>query len=396
MRIAYGKLGRSFAARLEDCSSVGGDIEVVRLMQMLARDHEVHLVGRNQGNAPSNIINHWDEGGCFHGCPSASRNLDAQYQAFVEHLDRGAERLPEFDAWVIWLGQHGSSLHPVPMTQKSKLGGITSPLISLVNYGYPLVRLINRIGVRPIWLCPDPRNMIKMRDLWDPKQRTVLAQYRREKNDTFYDDRDGHLRQGVTKYVYSGIELLAVPREPIADLTRPRKLFGLLVNEGPTNVPNRRVDLVQRYLKDAPFEWELFGDWTEESQRLLGREVSSVPVTEVRATLSRWRSTITFPASNTGWATSKPWESFAAGTVCFAHYMYDDQHHIYGQHMPEELRSFLRPFSAAQMWERVRSLEDDAFYQSIVRAQLRYLEESRVRLLDGAAAVQEAIIDAAQ
>ncbi len=40
------------------------------------------------------------------------------------------------------------------------------------------------------------------------------------------------------------------------------------------------------------------------------------------------RSTFTTPSSGSGWATTKPWQAFAVGTVCFFHPEYDTQGHI--------------------------------------------------------------------
>lgn len=392
-RIAYGKLGRSIPLRYESASNVGGDIEVVRLLDLLAEDYEVHVVGRNQlDNDREDVVNHWAEGGTFHGCPPAGRSIDdPDWIKFKAFMDERTPQLPKFDAWVIWLGQHGSSLHPVPMTMKGRTG-TTSPLISLVNYGYPLVHMINAHGVKPIWLCPDPRNMVKFRDLWDPKQGTILAQYNDSKANTFYDERDGKLREGSTKYMYAGIEMLALPPGRVYLETLPMAPplpFGILVNEGPTNLSrNGRLELVHNWIrageKHLGETWEIFGTWTEESQRELNREIYPIVVSDVRKVMQRWRSTITFPASGTGWATAKPWEAFAAGTVCFKHPAYDDQGHIYStEHMPLELLNFLTPRFPTELWSRVEQLEDDDTWYRYAKLQLDYLHESRVRLGHG-------------
>lgn len=391
MRIAYGKLGRSIPLTLAEASSVGGDIEVIRLLEMLSARHEVHLVGRNRADAQlAGVVNHWDPGGVFYGCPPAGRSRDSQaWKDFRAFLDVGTRQLPKFDAWVIWLGQHGSSLHPVPAVQDGMVGQYTEPLISLVNYGYPLVHMINYHDVRPIWLCPDPRNMVKFRDLWNPNQRAVLAQYDDRKANTFFDERDGVLRRGGTRYLYSGIELLAVPEgdENDASFTPVgRSACGILVNEGPTNGTLPRRELLKKWFTNP--EWEIVGHWTPEGMRYMGRSIEPVYVTNVRNTLKRWLATVTLPASSTGWATAKPWECFAAGTICFKHSRYDDQNHIYGQHMPTELRDFLTPWGPKDFEDRVNSLRDERTWLKYASLQLEYLRESRVRLANGYAAIQ--------
>lgn len=394
MRIAYGKLGRSIPLTMEDAGSIGGDIEVVRLLDILRSEHEVHIVGRNRANVDiPGVVNHWQ--GTFDEMPVPSRcHTDPEYQAFVSFLKERTARLPEFDAWVIWLGQNGSSLHCVPATQKKMLGQMTQPLISLINYGYPLVHMVNQLGVKPFWLCPDPRNTIKFRDLWDPQQRPILAQFNATSGITkgtnsvsFYDERDGKLRKGTVKYVYSGIEMLAVPPQDRPTAVPPL-LFGLLVNEGPTNVPNRRVDLVQKWCKG---EYEIYGHWTQKSMGILGRDIYPIEVHDVRSVLQRWKATMTFPASNSGWATAKPWECFAAGTICFKHPLYDVQGHIYGKHMPEELREFLCPIFSSQLESRLEELRDDTRWRYWADLQFDYYQASRTRLEDGYSALRETL-----
>lgn len=206
MRIAYGNLGRSIPLTMDEASNVGGDIEVIMLLNRLVQEgHEVHIVGRNRGEKVelNGGVNHWAPGGVFDNCPENSRHKDPVFDAYDAFLQERIKRLPQFDAVLIWLGQHGSSLHPVPAVQDGKKGTWTNPMGSDVNYGYPLVCMVNHLGIKPFWLCPDPRNMVKFRDLWDPKQRDILAQFNTSKPNTFYDERDHVLRKGYTRYNYS-------------------------------------------------------------------------------------------------------------------------------------------------------------------------------------------------
>lgn len=399
MRVAYGKLGRSIPLTIAEASNVGGDIEVVNLLHRLLQDgHTVHLIGRNQGKfTHPNLVNYWASGGTFGSAPPASRHRDDAFQRYDNWLTQHISLLPRFDVWVLWLGQHGSSLHPVPAVQESKKGSFTNPLVSDCNYGYPLVKMVNQCNARPMWLCPDPRNMIKFRDLWEPGQRDILAQYNTSKSNTFYDERIGTLRHGPTRYVYSGIEMLALPVNHLVrerHLQNPSELpFGVLVNEGYSNLGNKgRCHLVKTWLKDLG-DYEIFGTWSEGSQKELGRVITSVDLLEVQPTLRRWRSTITFPATGGGWATAKPWEAFLAGTVCFKHPGYDSQGHIYSREfMPEALRTFLCPATVSGLVERVRSLEDERTWHTYVELQWEYLTFMRKKLDNGYHHVREAMI----
>jgi len=382
---------------MEAASNVGGDAEVVRLLHILLdKGHEVHLVGRNRcDHEHPNLINHWAPGGIFDGSPEASRHKDEKFEAYHKFFVERCHELPtDFDAWLIWLGQHGSSLHPVPAVMNSKKGTYTNPLVSDLNYGYPLVAMVNQLGIRPYWLCPDPRNMIKFRDLWNPNQREILAQFNTNKDNTFYDERLDRLQKGGTRYTYSGIELLAAPLdndEPTFE-NPPERLFGLLVNEGYSNLgKHNRLHIIQQWTKGF-IEYEIFGTWCEESQKTLNRIITPVPLDDVTKTLQRWCATMTFPASGSGWATTKPWECFKAGVICFKHPDYDSQGHIYSaKYMPEELYTFLRPSTMSGFNDRLTQLQDDENWRKFARLQYDYFQASHHRLEGGARMVLDAI-----
>lgn len=400
MKIAYGKLGRSIPLTVDSCGEVGGDIEVVNLMnRLVAEGHEVHLVGRNRADVEvPGVVNHWAKGGLFYATPVPTRNIDdPEYVAFLQYLETQTPKLPKFDAWVLWLGQHGSSLHCVPAVAEGMAGQYTEPLISLINYGYPVVHMVNKLGVRPIWLCPDPRNMIKMRDLWDPNQRTVLAQYQVKKNNTFFSEIDDTLRSGFTTYNYSGIEMLAVNPEDLIEEVTPeqfnqRRKFGILVNEGPTGGKSPRLGLVEKWLKPLPLEPDsIAGTWTVNSAAKLGIIIRAIPNQQVNKWLRQFATTITFPASSSGWATAKPWECFASGVLCFKHPEYDDQNHIYSKtHMPQELRQFLSPYSSSEFRERVNTLNPE-LWARFANLQRQYFIDSYSRLEGGYGAIRAAI-----
>lgn len=401
MKIAYGKLGRAMQVDRSDLSNVGGDIEVVNLLDKLIREgHEVHIVGRSQGHRDPLLydwkyIDQWDKGGVFHGVPrvgNVDRGGGEQFKKYDAFLRDAVMKLPRYDAIFLWLGQHGTSLAPVPGIQKD---GTTTPMLNDVVYGHPVALVANilreRDGVRTTWLCPDPRNVIKHRALWHNEQAPVLAQFNTTRNFATWDERvaGGRLGRSSIQYLYSGIELLAIEHiKPTLEgrerrlAAIPDRLCGILTNEGYTNLGHRgRLHLMQAWFKDQ--DYEIFGTWSEKSQEALNRRISPVEHAHVLHTLQRWRATLTLPATATGWATSKPWECFLAGVVCFRHPDYDTQNHIYGQHMPEELRKFLSPPTSTAFRDRLKQLEDPVLWRHIVSLQWDYLDASRERLKDG-------------
>jgi len=406
MRIAFGKLGRSIPLTLDDASNVGGDVEVVRMLhKLLAAGHEVELIGRNRSNELypfDGLTNHWGKGGIFDDPPEISRQRDDKFYAYDDFMREGAKLLPTYDRVFIWLGQHGSCLHPVPTVRENLIGvqDYTNPMGSDVSYGYSIVAILNYLGIKPTWLCPDPRNRIKFRDLWDPQQKVVMAQYNEDKNDTFFDERDGKLRKGRTRYQYSGIELLATQLDESWQLhDQPAMPFGLLVNEGYNNLKKKgRLHLIQ-YWCSTMISTEIVGVWSESSQETLGRAITPVPLAEVNATLQRWRSTITFPATGTGWATAKPWECFKAGCICFKHPDYDSQQHIYkqtwfqevlGQQEGRELYDFLTPYSPNGLLSRIKQLDEERWRVAALQ-QYELFKAGHARLEGGMKMIMEAV-----
>lgn len=365
-------------------------------MERLAQEgHEIHLMSRNRGGREEPwLVNHFKDGGLFDKIPSlppvAVSRTCPKYQTFKRFIDDRCDRLPTFDAWVIWLGQNGSSLHPVPSVAMP--GAFTSPYVSLVSYGYPIVAAINAAQAQPTWLCPDPRNTIKFRDLWTPLDKPVLGQYDCTKRDTFYDERSGILAEKTTQYNYAGIEMLAVaPKEHQDFTTCPPISLGIVVNEGRTDCKNRRRDLIKEWMPEDVSTWEIFGTWTKEGAAFIRKpDVYPVSVADVDTVLRRWRSTITLPAQGTGWATAKPWECFRSGCICFKHPAYDDQMHVYGHHMPEELYGFLCVHSPETFWARVNSMTT-AEYQHYAALQFKYYRDSVARLDGGALNVLKAV-----
>jgi hypothetical protein len=88
------------------------------------------------------------------------------------------------------------------------------------------------------------------------------------------------------------------------------------------------------------------------------------------------RTTLTTPSSGSGWATAKPWEAFAAGTVCFFHPEYDTQNNILSD-APDHLKNWLRVSSARELEARIKHLSTRAGHGDwvwLVEAQRSHFE----------------------
>lgn len=420
MKIGYAKLGRSFPVRYFKSSSLGGDQAVIRLLDYLRKDHEVHLVGPNQGPTdkqvygyvPENTVNHWFPGEAFGDVatvPNDARDpRSPEYVRFNQTLDEGIKRLPKLDAWVIWLGQHSAVSSFLP-PERDKEKEYVTPLISQLNYVYPTLKMLNELQVKPIWLHPDARCILRSRDLWHVNQRTILSQYDRTHVIKSWHPKHG-TRESHLKYKYAGLELLVMPEEGYRDADLLRILqnpgsveFGILTNEGQDKKYNSRAGNVANWCTplNEVTGWELVGHFCTESQLKLNRKVEPVPNTQVRQTLRRWKMTITFPPTadshSTKWVSAKPWECFAAGTLCFKHPQYDTQGHIYGPEMPEDLRAFLCVKSPSELVERVRAVQANLeLWPQLVAQQFKYVADRMRRWRGGMWAVDTAIDEMAR
>ena len=145
--------------------------------------------------------------------------------------------------------------------------------------------------------------------------------------------------------------------------------IGIIANENKPVEPTRARILNEWVLPFWP-ECPIFGKWTAEGAASIGRpDVHPIDTVTLAHTLSLWSSTLMMPASGSGWATAKPWESFAAGVVCFFHPAYDTGDSILHD-APPWLRALLRPSSPDELRMRVNFVHEDAVSrQKIVLAQ---------------------------
>lgn len=403
-KIGYGKIGRSMPLTLEKCGTLGGDVEMVPVIKELALRHpedEFYLLGRNTGEnpvdvgLPKNIINPWTEWGPELRAQLNKRgfnhpNLDIQEHKDVAQLidDIIGNSFEELSGLVIWIGQHGTSNRPLPGIRKD---GWTKPQDWCAYYAGFLMRGANRFrDLHPtrneeVYLNADARNYLKMRDLAWPLRNSVLTQYsfehtmrheREHRNSDLLEVfkhysnakvvRDPNIWESTVKNVYSRLEVNGLqPGTPFGDLVQfndeweLRGHFGLFINEAAKNMQQkrRRITAVKEWVKPLNPVF-IHGTWTKESQIELGHIITPVPWENYFPKLHLVRSTFTTPSSGSGYATTKPWEAFAAGTVCFFHPDYDTQDNILGDADPE-LRKWLRVKSPEELALRVSYLDKE-------------------------------------
>jgi hypothetical protein len=398
MRIGYTKIGRSWNLDPNKWSDIGGDMDVWRALDRLARersDDTFVLVGRNSGEVPTsvglppNVENPWTEQSKLWKSLKIKKDLRAVIQWFDDF------QLPlfrELDGLIVWAGQHGTSNTFLPQVGEMWDGKLTNPQDSFVYYGAAIVRGINAfraadpVSREEIWLCPDPRNYIKCRDLRWPLRHPVLAQYRETREQKFeryyYDEPrhpqfkikridDRHVWVADTQYIPSRLELTMLPDADTIpfDLETPRRPFGMIVNENREYVANSRREIMMQWVLPFFRDAEFYGKWTDKSLDMMDLKIAPIPIPQMFPKLSSWRSTFTTPASGSKWATGKPWEAFLAGTICFFHPLYDAQNAILDGADPN-LKKWLRVSTPTDLKKRVGHLmADDSAYKWLANAQ---------------------------
>jgi len=375
VKIGYCKLSRAMPLSPAKWGVVGGDDEPPLLLKTLATRHPEHewiIVGRNsleqphEVGLPANVTNPWTE-----LMPLVKRDVAGRDQpqritgddlqhviAVYDHYTRPL--FEQLDGLIVWAGQHGTSNSPLPKIGTSyEDNDYTQPQKSFTLYASYILRGINAFRERDplryeeIWLVPDPRNYPKPRDLKWPQRLPILAQYEFTKNEKFERYRDprtpaecgfdaqvdetGHVWNATQRYVYSGLEICGVLPEHIdsrfsTDWER-REHFGLFINEARAYVKRNRLAAMMEYVVPLRPAF-VHGKWSDKSKAQLelpenvGYAVEPAPAEVYYDKLRSVRCTLTTPSSGSGWATTKPWQAFAVGTVCFFHPDYDTQGHI--------------------------------------------------------------------
>lgn len=426
MKIGYGKIGRSMPLSIEKCGTLGGDVEMIPPIKELALRHpddEFILVGRNTGEnptdvgLPNNVINPWIEWGPELRKQVNKNELNHPNLSVDEHVKVAdiidgiiGNTFEELDGLVLWIGQHGTSNRPLPGI---RVEGLTKPQDWCAYYAGFLMRGANRFRDadpftrEEVYLNADARNNLKMRDLAWPLQYPVLTQYEfthkqryaRGGRDHYLFDgfshmsnativRDPDIWEADVQNVYSRLEINALkPGTPFGDLIsfnddwNDREHFGLFINEAAHKVNEklRRLTAVRDWVLPLNPKF-IHGTWTPKSQKELGRDISPVAWEHYYPKLHSVRCTFTTPSSGSGYATTKPWEAFAAGTVCFFHPEYDTQNNILGDADPA-LRTWLRVSSPEQLQQRVKNLnEDKDAWSWLIHAQRMHFDNAITEL----------------
>lgn len=401
--IGYGKLGRSMPLTLDKCGNLGGDVECAAVVGEMARRHpndRFVLLGRNTGEKPSdvglpdNVFNPWVEWGPelrqrINDAGLNKGTLTSARQLLLKEIFTDIT-LPAFvdcDAHVWWVGQHGTSNTPIPKVHDRD--ALTKPqdwcayYSSFVFTGINAWRDLNPLTNEEIYLNADPRNYHKMRDLKWPLCYPILTQHtfshtlKHERYgdprtpaecgfNSFVDRVDPGVWVATTLNTYARLEVNGLaPETPFGKLISfnpswvNRNHFGLFINEagqyGKDEV--RRVNIFRDWIAPLSPAW-VHGTWSQESIRALGRAIVPAPWEKYYPCLHSVHSTITTPSSGSGWATCKPWEAFAAGTVCFFHPLYDVQNNILGD-APNALREFLRVATPRELSEKVHAVHNN-------------------------------------
>lgn len=280
--------------------------------------------------------------------------------------------ISDLDGIVIHVGQHAPTQLRIPQTGNSWQETVSNPDLdankvydSMQSYCRYIVRGINALGDKTVgrapvvWLVPDPRNYLKARDVkWPSGTWDMLAQYqftRNQRHERYLDartpdelareyqftwplrnhvrlERDGELWNARHSYRHCDLELMILPddwpevgwatfaeRAPIGVATTSTK--ASVLGEG-----RRRSQLVNEYLLAAFPDAEIYGKWDKDS-------LADVPQGTLRETepedfytlLNRFRVTVSMPIVESGWSVAKPYQCWAARSVCFLIEQVDDQ-----------------------------------------------------------------------
>jgi hypothetical protein len=403
------------------CGSVGGDVEPIAVLQLLARRHPEDifiLIGRNSGDTaaeaglPSNVWNPWPAGWKQDldsrvraaGLKGESLTIDNQLKLMKIFDEITGSTIHVLDGFIQWVGQHGTSNSPIPRI--GDLDNLTKPQEWSAWYAGWMFRGLNRWrDVDPwnreeIYLNPDPRNYHKMRDIKWPLRHPILAQFNDIHNIKHCRYGDTRAPVGWEEYahtvdrdtwgsrtvnMYSRLEICGtIPGTPFGDtLTfdtnwEDRAPFGLFINETRrigVHPTRSRLTAMRDYVLPLNPHF-IHGTWSEASQKELDLFINPWPQMKYNEKIHEVRCTFTTPSSGHGWATAKPWEAFAAGVVCFFHPDYDTQDNILGD-APPELKKALRVSSPLELRTKVEYLSyDPGMWRALINMQREHWEKA--------------------
>lgn len=380
MRIGYAVLGRTMKFEYGR-HGFQGDAEKPNLLRRLAvrnPDVEWVVVGHNDaGERPldlPNVTNPW--AGARELAARTPPRADGYYRTpFAPYWtarpawwcsevtgfeDDLVELISDLDGVVLHVGQHAPTQLRIPQATRTWHETFTNPDLdgnrvydSMQSYCRYLVRGLNALGDKTlgrapvVWLVPDPRNYLKARDVkWPSGTDELLAQAtftRSQRHERYQDYRapealgfrgvrldrlnevDEHeLWVAEHRYQHADLELMILPdiweqfgavpfagRTPAGIATTSTK--ASVLGEG-----RRRSRLVGDYLLSAFPDAAVYGKWDAASLA----DVPADTVVEVRpdafhASLEEWRVTLSLPIVESGWSVAKPYQCWAANTVCF-------------------------------------------------------------------------------
>lgn len=401
-------------------------VAVVKELALRHPEHQFILIGRNSGERPrdvglpGNVRNPWIDWAPQlrirmnkMGLNHANLSIDDHFAVAKIMDDLVGDTFRSLDHLILWIGQHGTTNTPLPGVIKD---GITKPQDAFAYYVGYLMRGVNTwrdvdpLRREPIFLNADSRNYLKMRDMAWPLRHPVLTQMT-------YDHKIRHDRgnrdavhpwsnvnlfpgteritkggqslwQSTVRNVYSRLEVNGLrPGTPFGNLIsydwkhQDRAAFGLFINEARAYVNDRvkRVNLMRDWVLPLRPAW-VHGTWSPSSQEALGTSINPAPWEDYYPRLHSVCSTFTTPSSGSGFATAKPWEAFAAGTVCFFNPAYDSQDNILGD-APDWLRRWLRVDSPEQLAARVRHMHENASdWYAVITAQRHHFDTALAEL----------------
>jgi len=389
--IGYGKLGRSMPLTLEKCGNLGGDVEMVAVVKELALRHPDDtflLLGRNSGEAasdvglPVNVRNPWYlwRGELRERLAAAGikGNLTVEQHRQVTQIyrDMMGDVWRNLDGLVLWVGQHGSSNMSIPKiddpTQWTKPQDWCAFYAGYMLDGVNQFREGREDTHDVVWLNADARNAHKMRDLKHPLKNPILTQFNFT-NRIKHEQYDGTPPISSTvRNIYSRLEVNGLaPGTPFGDLitynpnpTLRDFRFGMFINEARAigvKAGMDRLSIMKEWVlpiigDNSPdnLHW-VHGTWSNASQTELGFEIKPAPWDQYYPMLNNTLCTFTTPSSGSHWATAKPWEAFAGGTICFFHPEYDGQDNILRDAHPN-LRQWLRVRNPQELKVRVAAV----------------------------------------
>lgn len=385
-------------------------------------EHEFWLLGRNSGERPrdvglpDNVVNPWTvwapELRARMRYIETKGGLTTETQRRVIDLFDSItlEMFRQCDQHVWWVGQHGTTNMPLPKIDDRSV--LTKPQDWSIYYASFILRGINAwrdvdpLNREEVWLNADARNRHKMRDLKWPLRHPILTQFNFTNNlkherfieggdeaksqfATYWDQmkqcaRDGQrahrhwenlgyeeggaIWRSIVQNVYSRLEVNGLrPGTPFGDLIsfndewdRPGR-FGLFINEARAigvRPELARLPILKQWVLPLQPDF-IHGTWSDRAMTELGFKIVPAPWSLYYPRLHSVRCTFTTPSSGSGWATAKPWEAFAGGTVCFFHPAYDTQDNILGDADPT-LREWLRVRVPEELERRVRHLSSES------------------------------------